>query len=187
LQLPAAHSLTGCETKHAALKSLPSDSLIDFGVIDLTDRLIDQAERFLVDIIKPAQSEVKTFNELRELKYYNYKSELELTKLPCASTTIRLHVIRAFYQCYRWVMAPNRDIATTHSPEDYAYQVTGEYLEPLLINLMAYRNLVHAVNVLVKMYVLVELQKFRVAFTVSVKVVKMYVKTQIIQIKLTKT
>ena len=121
-------------TKHVALKSLPSDILIDFGEIDLADRLIDQAERFLVDIIKPAQSEVKTFNELRELKYYNYKSELELTKLPCTSTTIRLHVIRAFYQCYRWVMAPNRDIATTHSPEDYAYQVTGEYLEPLLID-----------------------------------------------------
>ena len=46
----------------------------------------------------------------------------------------------------RWVVAisnpvrflplitPNRDIATTQSPEAYAYQVTGEYLEPLLID-----------------------------------------------------
>ena len=69
------------------------------------------------------------------MKYFDYKYEIELTKLPCTSKTIRLHIIHALYQCYRWVMAPDRDIAISHlPPEDYAYQVTGKYLEPLLID-----------------------------------------------------
>ena len=86
--MPAAYSLTGCDTvskvgiKHAALKALPSVHLENFGTAELTEEAIDHAEHFLVDILKPSQSTVKTFNELRELKYFDYKSDLNLTKLP---------------------------------------------------------------------------------------------------------
>ena len=128
LQLPAAHSLTGCDTlskvgtKHAALKALPSVHLENFGTSELTEEAIDHAEHFLVDILKP-KSTVKTFNELRELKYFDYKSDIDLTKLPYTSSTIRLHIARGFYQCYRWIMAPKGDITITDPPQEYAYEV----------------------------------------------------------------
>ena len=139
LQLPAAHSLTGCDTvskvgtKHAALKALPSVHLENFGTSELTEEAIDHAEHFLVDILKP-KSTVKTFDKLRELKYFDYKSDIDLTKLPCTSSTIRLHIAHGFYQCYRWIMAPKGDITITHPPQEYAYEAKGDCLEPILLN-----------------------------------------------------
>ena len=139
LQLPAAHSLTGCDTvskvgtKHAALKALSSGHLKNFGQQELTKEMIDFAEIFLVVIIKPARSPIKTLDDLRILKYFDLKSQLDLTKLPCTTTTIQLHIIHSFYQCFRWIMAPIRDVTVSHPPLLYAYEVNGDFLEPLLL------------------------------------------------------
>ena len=55
IQLPAMHSLTGCDTvskvgtKYSALKKLPSDLISNFGLQECTEEMIEMAENFLVD------------------------------------------------------------------------------------------------------------------------------------------
>ena len=98
--------------------------------------MIRNGEQFLLDLIKPAQSTAKNFNELRLMRYFDYKADLDLTKLPCASSTIHLHIINSFYQCYKWVMAPEKDITIEHPPQHYCYDIKGDYLEPLLIDVI---------------------------------------------------
>ena len=73
LQLPAAHSLTGCDTvskvgtKHAALKALPSVHLENFGTAELTEEAIDHAEHFM----KPFKmAEVNIIVDIKGGLYY---------------------------------------------------------------------------------------------------------------------
>ena len=139
LQLPALHSLTGCDTvskvstKNAALKIIPSEYIKDFGKQDCTEETIAMAENFLVDCIKPEISNVRTFDELRALKYFNLKSQLDYSKLPCTSTSIRLHILRAYYQYRLWIEAPFHDISASLSVTSYGYRKNGDLLEPILI------------------------------------------------------
>ena len=78
-------------------------------------------------------SNVKTFDELRNLKYFEYKVQLDLTKLPCTSTSIRLHILHGYYQCRRWIEAPIHDITVSHPPKFYGYRENGDVLEPVLV------------------------------------------------------
>ena len=142
LQLPAAHSLTGCDTvskvgtKRKALKALPSNLIENIGTVDLNQKLVDNAESNLVNVLNSSKDEVKTFDELRFLKYYDYKSSLDLTKLPCTSSTIHYHILCAFYQCHRWIMAQKKDITTDLSPLNNGYSIKNDYIEPVLVNVL---------------------------------------------------
>ena len=139
LQLPALHSLTGCDTvskvstKIAALKQIPCEYISNFGKQECTEETIENAENFLVSCIKPVSSKITTFDELRNLKYFDFKSQLDLTKLPCTSSSIRLHILRAYYQCRLWIEAPFHDISASLPPTSYGYRKNGDFLEPVLV------------------------------------------------------
>ena len=130
---------TGCNTvstlgiKYSTLKKLTCRYIANVGKLECSEEIADMAEHCLVDCIKPRSSKVKTFDERRCLKYFEYKTQLDLTKLLCTSTSIKLHILRAYYQYRRWIEAPIYDISTSHPPNLYGYREKGDYLEPVLV------------------------------------------------------
>ena len=108
LILPALHSLTGCDsiskvgTKSAALKCVPEHGYLiaDFGKSELTEDIVKRAENFLINCIKPVTSTSRTFDQLRFNQYFDIKSKkVDLSHVPCTSSTLRLHIQRAYHQC----------------------------------------------------------------------------------------
>ena len=86
---------------HATLTPLPHIFRENYTIAVLTGDMIYQAGNFLVNIIKAAQSKIKTFNEFRTLLFFDYKSQTDVTILPCTSSAVQLHIIRGFYQRYQ--------------------------------------------------------------------------------------
>ena len=101
--LPAVHALTGCDatskigTKAAFVCGI--ELLHSFGKTEISDEMIANAEKFLLNCIT---SNCK-FNYLYELRYHIYHTktfQLDLEKLPPTSSSIKLHIKRAYLQTY---------------------------------------------------------------------------------------
>ena len=94
-QLPAAHSLTGCDTvakvgtKASLLKTLETeeDLLTYFGKEMLDDTMVTDAEQFLVKVINKKFDSCMSFNEFIEL--------------PCSSAAIHENIKRGYMQTIR--------------------------------------------------------------------------------------
>ena len=86
-----------------------------------------------MDCLKPAGAVITTFDELRALKYFDYKSELDFKKLPCTSSSIQLHNLRAYYKCRMMTDAPFKDISLSHPPELYGFIENSDFLEVVLV------------------------------------------------------
>ena len=135
----ALYSLTGCGsvsnigTKSAAQKVVKThaNSLSDFGKIPLDDNMLNRTERFLVDCIKRNSSPATMFDQLRMNKYFNFKSKHDFTKIPCTSTSIHLHISRAYYLCRLGHRASVKDAAVPLSTEDYGYKLGNDKMDPL--------------------------------------------------------
>ena len=108
--LPAVHTLTGCDTtskvgtKKKALSLLKSGKyteLKNFGATELLDsHLTKTAESFLVKCM-PSSSSASSFDELRHHVYHASKlDKLQIEKLPCCSSSLHFHILRAHRQCY---------------------------------------------------------------------------------------
>ena len=128
--LPAVHALGGCDTtskigtKKASLKAAEKygfQMLFRFGEDDLTPEMITSAEDFLVKCVSK-NNEITTFDDLRYKTFHKNVFQLDIEKLPCTSSSIVLHIKRAYLQCYRWVHAAYlEDIAL--NPIDYGYSL----------------------------------------------------------------
>ena len=64
--------------------------LENFGIQPLSDVIVRNAEEFLVRCIKKTDS--LTFDELRYEVYHTDAFKLDLTKLPCTSSSIHEHI-----------------------------------------------------------------------------------------------
>ena len=133
--LPAVHVLTGCDTtskvgtKKAALKAAEctgSELLSGFGKEPLSDDMITAAERFLVGCLSDT-STVESFDELRYHQYHKKSFEFNLEKLAATSHTIYMHIMRAYFQCNRWVNAASVE-SITLDPLQYGYVAEEEGL-----------------------------------------------------------
>ena len=60
------------------------------------------AENFLIRCICK-NKDVNTFNQLHHIVYYNKSQELDLEKLPATSSSVLLHIKRAYLQNYIWL------------------------------------------------------------------------------------
>lgn len=63
--------------------------------------------------------------------YHNHTLKLYLDKLPPTSTTIRTHILRAYFQAYLWYHSPFQQ-SIEMNPEEYGYHVEDEILVPTI-------------------------------------------------------
>ena len=71
--------------------------------------------------------EIDTFDDLRNHTYHLKSFQLSLEKLPCTSSSIHLHIMRAYLQCYLWLHAPfveNVEI----NPLEFGFYISNEEL-----------------------------------------------------------
>ena len=128
-QLPAGHSLTGCDTvakvgtKTQLLSVLESfDSLItDFGQEALDGDMIQQAEQFLLKMVTKKYQSCSTFNELRIKMYHHQSRDKKFVDLPCSSNTIHNNIRRLFMQAKLWLDAPYLNAAERMDSQEYGY------------------------------------------------------------------
>ena len=77
------------------------------------------AERFLVKCLSKENHE--TFDDLRRTLFYKFSKELDLERLPPPSSSMSLHIKRAYLQTYIWLHAPFVK-SILISPLDYGYE-----------------------------------------------------------------
>lgn len=137
--LPAIHALSGCDTtskvgpKLACLKkSLNLELIKDFGITPMTESMINNAEKFLLDCL-PKSREVAKFDDYRYEQYHGSET-LDFNKLVCTSSTIKEHIKRAYYQCVLWYTAPEPLFICPSPTENYGYKLTEDNrLLPIII------------------------------------------------------
>ena len=101
-RLPAIHSLSGCDTtskvgtKHTALMRAKDYAYLleDFGKEDLSDVMLENAEEYLTRVLS---KDFKVMNDLRIFEYHRMK-DLDFMKLPPTSSSLKLHIKRAYLQ-----------------------------------------------------------------------------------------
>ena len=127
--LPAGHSLTGCDTvakvgtKLSLLKILESHSnlISDFGFDRLDEDVLLQAEQFLVKVVaSKAYMSCQSFDGLR-LKLYHHARQKKLTALSCSSNEIQLNIKRAYLQARMWLESPFGNISEVIDAEEFGY------------------------------------------------------------------
>lgn len=104
--LPAVHSLSGCDTtskvgtKHAALIRGKDYAYLlkDFGKEDLSAIMLENAEEYLTRVLS---KDFQVMDDLRVFKYHRMKI-LDFLKLPPTSSSLKLHIKRAYLQANRW-------------------------------------------------------------------------------------
>jgi len=113
-QLPAAHSLTGCNTvakvgtKGAMLKALQehSELIQNFGRDRLDKDAMFFAEKFLVKVIATKKlANCSTFNELRVQQHHQSMAK-KFVDLPCTSSALKENIKWAYLQARLWYEAP---------------------------------------------------------------------------------
>ena len=58
---------------------------------------------------------------------------MELEKLPCTSSTIHFHILRAYLQCFHWLHAQFQN-KTVLNPTDFGYDFNEEFLIPVTVS-----------------------------------------------------
>ena len=74
-----------------------------------------------------------TFDDLQNHTYHLKSFQLSLEKLPCTSSSIHLHIMRAYLQCYLWLHAPfveNVEI----NPLEFGFYISNKELIPKIIH-----------------------------------------------------
>ena len=94
--------------------------------------MIYQAEMFLIQCISK-DSLLDSFDEIREEMFYKSSLKLDIEKFPPTSDSIRLHILRAYFQAHLWYHAVYAN--TQINPLEYGYEEDGYgYLCPIFIN-----------------------------------------------------
>ena len=138
--LPTVHALTGCDTtskvstKHAAFKVAEQGGLElikDFGKLQLTSDMKQKVEKFLASAI--GGSKFDTMDKIRYFQYHHKGIKNNFEKLAPMSSSITLHIKRAYLQCYRWVSATDTNMQILN-PLDYGYELQDELLVPTVVS-----------------------------------------------------
>ena len=80
--------------------------------------MIRNAEKFLLKCV--TKHDVETFDELRYLVFHEKHLVFDIERFPPTSDSMRQHILRAYFQCYKWTKSPFlEDIAL--DPLDYGY------------------------------------------------------------------
>ena len=120
----------GCDTtskvgtKSSALKSATNKNiptLVSFGQASFDEDMKGMAEKFLVGCVSEDEN-IDDFDNLQNKTYYKKSTEINIEKLPQTSSSIVLHIKRAYLQTYIWVHGPfmiNLEI----DPLQYGYEI----------------------------------------------------------------
>ena len=142
--LPAIHALSGCDTtskvgtKQQAYKAAlkPEYAGLNlFGIAPLDKKMYELAEHFLLECVTRSENRKEdTFDELRYTTYHSLNHKLDLQKFPCTSSTIKIHILRAYYQCRLWIIAPMMKACDLEAIY-YGYRVNEEgLLVPIVVD-----------------------------------------------------
>jgi len=131
--LPAVHALTGCDTtskigtKTSAFKTAEKygyELIYSFGKSELTEQMINNAERFLVRCLSSNEN-IGCFDELRYEVFHKKQLQFNIETFPPISNSIKIHIKRAFLQCHLWLHAPFVSNITIDSL-DFGYTIDEE-------------------------------------------------------------
>jgi hypothetical protein len=124
-------------TKVSALKIALSekfDGLNSFGQMAINEEMVSLAEKFLVRCICKDES-VNTFDQLRNMVYYKKSKKMDLERFPPTSSSILLHIKRAYLQSHIWLRSPFVK-SVVIDPLEYGYQLDedeDEIIRPKLV------------------------------------------------------
>lgn len=100
------------------------DELVSFGQSTMNAEMQTLAEKFLIRCISKDKN-VKTFNQLRDTVYYKKSKELDLEKLPATSSSVSLHIKRAYLQTYIWLHSAYVE-SIEINPLEYGYELDDD-------------------------------------------------------------
>ena len=133
----------GCDTtrkvgtKSSALKSATSENiptLVSFIQASFDEDMKAMAEKFLVGCVSK-DKDIDNFDDLRHKTYYKKSTEISIEKLPPTSSSIALHIKRAYFQTYIWLRAPfinNLEI----DPLQYGYEVNKDDEDEIVLTVV---------------------------------------------------
>ena len=101
----------------------------DFGKGEFTSEMKENAARCLLQLL--GREECLTFDELCYNQVYDSGKKLSLKNLVCCSSTIHLHIKRAYLQTNIWMNAATI-CPDPLNPTVYGYRQTEHSLEPEL-------------------------------------------------------
>ena len=131
------HALSGADclskvgSKARALKEGADncDLLSGFGQESLTEEMITKAEKFLLKCI--SSHDVKSFDELRFVVFHEKHLVFDIERFPPTTDSIRQHIIRAYFQCFKWFNSLSFDDVVI-DPLDYGYYLDEDEMVPIL-------------------------------------------------------
>ena len=97
--------------------------------------VFDSAENFLVDCIGTRKSNIAGSNSFDSLRYifYHENKKFELKNLPCTSSALRYHIIRAYFKTNRWITSATADTQRLE-PQNFGYHFDKDKeLIPLIL------------------------------------------------------
>ena len=128
--LPTVHAPSGCDTtskigtKKAALRAAFDQGwelLKTFGNSPISDEMIMKAEKFLILCLSNNNEE--DFDQLRFNSFHKQAFKMDLEKLPCMTSSIKLHIRRSYLQSNRWIHAPFIE-SIDLDPLDFGYIIS---------------------------------------------------------------
>ena len=111
-------------TKSSALKSATNKNiptLVSFGQANFDEDMKAMTKKFLVGCVSKDEN-IDDFDNLWNKTYYKKSTKINIEKLPPTSSSIALHIKRAYLQTYIWLHAPfmnNLEI----DPLQYGYEI----------------------------------------------------------------
>lgn len=103
--------------------------LKDFGREDLSDVMLENAEEYLTRVLS---KDFQRMNYLRIFRYHRMNN-LDFTKLPPTSYSLKLHIKRAYLQANRWYNLLEDDVGF-HDPSHYGYEEQETGWAPQIIS-----------------------------------------------------
>ena len=79
--------------------------MVSIGQFDIDEEMVTLAEKFLAHCICTDEN-VITFGQTRNMVYYKKSKKLDLERFPPTSSSIFLHIKRAYLQSYVWLRSP---------------------------------------------------------------------------------
>ena len=96
--LPAIHAITGYDTtskvgtKKKAIINMKNGKhlgLVNFGTAPVNDKMVTDAEKFLIDYLPKYFSSADSFDSIRYHNYHSSDFKSDLEKFSCCSSTLR--------------------------------------------------------------------------------------------------
>ena len=100
------------------------DELVSFGESTMDKEMQTLAENILIRCICKDKN-VNTFNQLRHKVNYKKSKELGLKKLPATSSSVLLHIKRAYLQTYIWLLSAFVE-SIVINPLEYGYELEDD-------------------------------------------------------------